>query len=393
MNRIFGKNINTSSPNWLIIGISIALALAILGIGLRIYNYFSLHHETKEQAVPTVTIMQAQPGPGTEEIVLPANVQAWHETTIYARVNGYVVNWLVDIGSRVKQNDLLATISAPEVDAQLRQTEADLKTAKANYHLAVITAERWKKLVETESVSEQETDEKVCDEAAKAAIVAATRANRDRLKDLVRFEKILAPFDGIIALRNTDIGNLINAGSSITSVPLFRIVQSNRLRVYINIPQYYSGNIIRGLTTQLYFMEYPRKVFLAKLLDSANAIDPTTRTLLVQFVIDNSDYLLKPGSYTEVHLRFSVNKNNVRLPVNALIFRAQGTQIATIDNQSRVVLKPIMIGRNFGDYIEILSGVNPGDKIIINPPDSVFGGEKVKVVKTQPPTKPNGQSS
>jgi RND family efflux transporter MFP subunit len=393
MNNIVGKNINKPSPNWLIIGISIALALVMLRIGLRIYSYISLRHETKEQAVPTVTIMQAQPGPGTEEIVLPANVQAWHETTIYARVNGYVVNWLVDIGAHVKQNDLLATISAPEVDAQLRQTEADLKTAEANYQLALVTAKRWKELVKTESVSKQETDEKVSDEAAKAAIVAATRANRDRLKDLVEFEKILAPFDGIIASRNTDIGNLINAGSSITSVPLFRIVQSDRLRVYINIPQYYSGNIIRGLTTRLYFIEYPRKVFLAKLLDNANAINVNTRTLLVQFVIDNSDYQLKPGSYTEVHLQFSVNKNNVRLPVSTLIFRAQGAQIATIDNQSRVILKPITVGRNFGDYIEILSGVNPGDKVIINPPDSVFGGEKVKVVAIQQPTKPDDQPS
>jgi RND family efflux transporter MFP subunit len=392
MNRIVGKNINTSSQNWLIIAVSIALALVILRIGMRIYTYISLRHETKEQAVPTVTIMQAQRGRGTEEIVLPANVQAWHETTIYARVNGYVINWLVDIGSRVKQNDLLATISAPEVDAELRQTQADLKTAEANYQLAVVTAKRWKKLVKTESVSKQETDEKVSDEAAKAAIVAATRANRDRLKDLVQFKKILAPFDGIIAIRNTDIGNLINAGSGITSAPLFRIVQSDRLRVYINIPQYYTGNIIRGLTIQLYFMEHPRKIFLAKLLDNANAIDPTTRTLLVQFIIDNSDYLLKPGSYTEVHLRFSVNKNNVRLPVSALIFRAQGAQIATIDHQGRVILKSITIGRNFGDNLEILSGVNPGDKIIINPPDSVFGGEKVKVVTTQPPTKPNDQS-
>lgn len=375
MSEPASEDATSVSHRWLLIGVTIAVLLALIGIGLRIYAYWKLSQETKQQAVPTVRVIQAKPGPKIEEIVLPANVQAWHETTIFARINGYVINWLVDIGTHVKRNQLLATISAPEVDAQLRQTEADLKTAEANNIIAQITAKRWVNLVKTESVSKQETDEKVSDAAAKIAIVMATRANRDRLRDLVQYKQVIAPFDGIISLRNTDIGNLINAGSSGT-IPLFRIVQSNRLRVYVSIPQYYSANVAKGLTTRLYFREHPRKIFLAKLMDNANAIDVATRTLLAQFVINNSDYTLKPGSYTEVHLMLPVSKKNIRLPINTLIFRAQGAQIASLDSQSQVVLKSITIGRNFGDEIEILSGANPGDKIILNPPASIFDGEK-----------------
>ncbi len=363
--------------HWIIIGIFIAVVLVVLGIGLRIYEYVILRYATEQQAAPTVSVLQAKPGPATEDIVLPANVEAWHAATIYARVNGYVINWLVDIGSRVKKDDLLATISAPEVDAQLRQTEADLKTAEANNVLAQITAKRWKNLLKTDSVSKQETDATVSTAAADEAIVASTRANRDRLRDLVSFEKIIAPFDGIISSRTTDIGKLINAGSSGT-VPLFRIVQADRLRVYVNIPQYYSVNLTPGLTTKLYFREHPGKIFIAKLLDSANAINPNSRTLLIQLIIDNKDYTLLPGSYSEVHLILPA-KNNMQLPVSSLIFRAQGTQVAILDKESKAVLKPITIGRIFSDNIEVASGIKPGETVILNPPADVFEGQKLRV--------------
>lgn len=379
------KDISEKSRQWIVIGVCVALILALYGIGLRIFQFIRLKHATEQQATLTVSVIEAKSGPRTEEIILPATVLGWHESAIYARINGYVTKWLVDIGSKVKRGDLLAVISAPEVNAQLRQTKADLKTAEANNNLAQRTAVRWKHLLKTDSVSKQETDDKVSNAEATAAIVKSTRANRDRLRDLVSYERVIAPFDGVISYRNTDIGNLINAGSSGT-VTLFRLIQSNRLRIYVSIPQYYSPRINRGLTTQLFFREYPGKFFTAKLLDSAHAIDTNTRTLLTQFEIDNANYQLKPGSYTEVHFILPAMKNNVRLPVNTLIFRAQGLQVATLDKQNRVELKRITISRDFGDEVEIASGVQPGESIILNPPDSLFGGEKVRVVSAKATT-------
>lgn len=358
----------------------ILLIITFFIICARIIEYKKLRRATDDAAVLNVAVVKLAPGPGFQEIILPGNVVAWHEATIYARTNGYVINWQVDIGAHVKKNDLLATISTPEVDAQLKQTEADLITAKANSHLANTTAVRWENLLRTDSVSKQETDEKVSDAEAKAAIVASTRANRDRLRDLVSFQKIIAPFDGVIMSRTTDIGRLINAGSG--TVPLFRIVQSNLLRVYVRVPQYYSTNITPDLAAQLYFTEHPGKMYSAKLLDTAQAIDAVTRTLLVQFVIDNASYELLPGSYTEIHLKIPINRNHVRLPVNALIFRSQGMQVASIDGDHKATLKSITIGRDFGDFVEVVAGLKPGEDVILNPPDSLMSGQEVRIVST-----------
>jgi len=356
----------------------ILLAIAIIGILYHLISYFLLKYTTARDAILPVAAVHAERRSMTEEIILPGNVLAWHETTLYARTNGYVVNWIVDIGAHVKEGDLLAEITAPEIDAQLRQTEADLKTAEANYALAESTASRWLHLLKTESVSKQETDEKVADAKAKTAIVVATRANRDRLRDLVNFQRIVAPFDGVIMSRTTDIGRLINAGSG--TVPLFRLVQATRLRVYIRVPEYYSRNIKPGLEAKLFFTEQPGKFYVAKLLDNAKAIDTTTRTLLVQFEIDNTDEELLSGSYTEVHLLLPVNNDAVNLPVNTLIFRANGLQVATFDKDNKALLKSIVIGRDFGDYVEVLSGVAPGEPIILNPSDSLASGQPIKVV-------------
>ncbi len=279
-----------------IIVIFIMLIIAVLGIGYRVVTFRKLRTATDQQAVLNVAVIQAAAGPTNQEIVLPGNVTAWHDATIFARVNGYVIKWMVDIGAHVKEGDLLALISAPEVDAQLRQTQADLITAEANYNLAHTTAVRWENLLKTDSVSKQETDEKVSAEQATAAIVASTQANLERLRDLVSFERVTAPFDGVIMSRTTDIGRLINAGSG--TVPLFRIVQANRLRVYISVPEYYSSSIVPNLTIQLYFTEHPGKSYTAKLLDTAKSIDVATRTLLTQFEVDNSNDELLAGSYT-----------------------------------------------------------------------------------------------
>ena len=374
------KRFSRSFRRRVIVVILIMILVAIFGIVYRVIADRKLRQQVHQQAVLSVAVIKAVSESSNEEVILPGNVTAWHDATIYARTNGYLINWQVDIGAKVKSGDLLATISTPEVDAQLRQTEADLVTAQANYNIAHTTAIRWRNLLKTDSVSKQETDEKNSAEQSTAAIVTSTRANRDRLADLVSYERVIAPFDGIITSRTTDIGRLINAGSG--TVPLFRLVQANRLRVYVKIPQYYSPSISSDLVVKLYFTEHPGKVYSAKLFDTAKAIDPTSRTLLAEFTMDNSNYELLAGGYTEVHLILPVNKNFVRLPVNTLIFRSQGMQIATIDNDSKALLKPISIGRDFGDQVEVVAGITSGERIILNPPDSLFTGEKVRVVKS-----------
>lgn len=363
---------------WLLI---ILLILAVLGIGIRIIQYIRLRYATEQQAILNVAVIKAQAGPVEIKIVLPGNVTAWHEATIFARTNGYLINWMVDIGARVKTGDVLAEISSPETNAALRQAEADLKTAQANNYLAQTTAKRWQLLLKTDSVSKQETDEKVSDAKAKAALVVAAKANRDRLRDLVSYERVLAPFDGIIMSRTTDIGRLINAGSSGT-VPLFRLVQAKRLRVYVKVPEYFSGNIVPGITTRLSFREHPGKSFKATLLDTAKAIDPVSRTLLVQLEIDNPNYELLPGSYTEVHFTLPGNQS-VHLPVNTLIFRASGMQVAAIDGDNKAIFKPIIIGRDFGSTVEVVYGVKANETIILNPPDSLLSGQKVRIVSSK----------
>lgn len=382
MNLKSNMNMSHKLRHRLYIVIVIFAALAVIGITFRIISAIRLRHTTNEQAILTVATIKAAAAPTNEEIILPGNVQAWHETTIYARTNGYVIKWIVDIGAHVKAGDLLAEIATPETTAQLRQTEADLKTAEANNHLAQTTSKRWVSLLKTDSVSKQETDEKVSDAEAKTAIVKATRANRDRLLELVSYQKVVAPFDGIIMSRTTDIGRLINAGSG-TFPPLFRMVQTDRLRVYVRVPQNYSPNIKPGLIVQLRFNQHPGKSYPAKLLDTAKAIDAVTRTLLVQFEVDNPNNELLSGSYTEVHLTLPTQTGHVILPVNTLIFRAQGLQVATIDGDNKALLKSVMIGRDYGDTVEIPSGIKPGETIILNPPDSLVSGQKVRVVSTQ----------
>jgi RND family efflux transporter MFP subunit len=246
--------------------------------------------------------------------------------------------------------------------------------------LAHTTAQRWKNLLKTESVSKQETEEKISNEKANAAIVAATRANRDRLLNLVGFERIVAPFDGVIMSRTTDIGRLINTGNG--TAPLFRLVQANPLRVYVRVPEYYSSNIRPDLTAELYFTEHPGKHYSSKLLETAKAIDRTTRTLLIQLVLDNPNEELLSGSYTEVHLKVPANKGAVHLPVNTLIFLSEGMHVACIDGNNKIVLKPVTLGRDYGDVVEVISGLKPGEPVVVNPPDSIFAGEKVRVVTT-----------
>lgn len=359
---------------------SIFLLIVLVLILLRVQAALALRQRTQAAAVTVVGTLIAKQERGMDKFILPGNVWAWHEAPIFARTDGYVKQWYVDIGSHVKAGDLLAEIETPELNAQKRQAAADLNTAIANNKLAQSTAKRWINLLKTDSVSKQETDEKVSAAQALQAAMSSAKANLDRLTELVGFERVIAPFDGIITARATDIGALINSGSSTTAKPLFRIAQTNPLRIYVKVPQNYSARITSNLVVSLHFAEHPGQEFPAKLLDTAKAIDPTTRTLLAQFTAENKDEVLLPGGYTEVWFSLSLPPHTVRIPVNTLLFRAQGLQVATVDKDQKIVLKSVTINRDFGAEVEIATGVTPGERIVINPPDSITDGEVVRVV-------------
>ncbi|MDR3441549.1 MAG: efflux RND transporter periplasmic adaptor subunit [Legionella sp.] len=363
-----------------IIAASLLLFLVLILILFRVHAAHELSKRTQADAVRVVSVIKAKSEGGIDTLILPGNVLAWHEAPIFARTNGYIRKWYVDIGRHVKSGDLLAEIETPELDAQQRQAVADLNTATANNNLAQSTAKRWVNLLKTDSVSKQETDEKVSSAQALAAAMIAAKANLDRLNELVRFQRVVAPFDGVITARATDIGALIDAGSSTTAKPLFRIAQTDPLRIYIKVPQNSSARIKPDMVVSLHFAEHPRHEFSAKLLKTAQAIDPDTRTLLAQFVAENKQGILLSGSYTEVTLSLPIPPETVRLPVNTLLFRAEGLQVAAVTKENKIKLKSVTINRDFGAAVEIATGVKPGDRIVLNPADSITQGEAVRVV-------------
>lgn len=363
---------------WLIFSTLLLIIIFTL-IFQRVQAAKNLRISTEKAAITRVSVITAQADSGSDTIILPGNVMAWHEAPIYARVNGYVRKWYVDIGAPVKFGDLLAVIETPELDAQQRQAKADLNNAKANNALAKITAKRWVNLLKTESVSKQETDEKISAAKALQATMIAAKANLDRLNELVNFQKIVAPFDGVITARATDIGDLVDAGSSVSAKPLFRVAQTNPLRLYVRVPQFYTAQLQKNMHISLHFAEYPHHVFTGELLDTAKAIDPLTRTLLTQFKVDNSQGILLAGAYTEVWFTLPLPPHTIRIPVNALIFQAPGLQVATVTADQKIKLKKISVRRDFGTEVEIAAGITSGEKIVINPPDALYDGESVRV--------------
>ncbi len=365
-------------PKPLRLVLGIILLCLLINIFFRVKAGFDLKKETQHNELLLVRVITAKAIGGTEHFILPGDVKAWHDATIYARTNGYIKKWYVDIGSKVKKGDLLALIETPELDAQLKQAEADLNTAIANNKLAQITANRWKNLIKTDSVSQQEVDEKVNSAAALAALVIASQANVNRLTELVNFERVIAPFNGIITARHTDLGALISQGSA-GNVPLFEIAQINPLRVYVKIPQNYASRITPHMTVKLKFAEHPGQKFSAQLIQTAHAIDPKTRTLLAQFKVNNDKELLFAGGYTQVLFTLKIPADAIRIPVEALLFQAKGMQVAILTKDNRVQLRAIHIMRDFGDEVEIQTGVKAGEKIILYPPDSVLDGQEVRV--------------
>ncbi|HXQ26374.1 MAG TPA: efflux RND transporter periplasmic adaptor subunit [Candidatus Acidoferrales bacterium] len=362
-----------------IVALLIVAAIVVAGVIPRWNARAALKKATNDLAVPTVSVIHPKLGAPQTEIVLPGNIQAFTDSPIYARTNGYLKKWYVDIGARVSSGQLLADIETPEVDQQLDQARADLNTAQANYRLSEITSARYQDLLKTDSVSKQEVDNAVGDFEAKKAMVASADYNVKRLEQLQSFEKIYAPFDGVITARNTDVGHLINSGAGGPATELFHIAALRKLRVYINVPQQYSQTARPGLSADLTLQEFPGRKFQGTLVRTAEAIDVASRTLLVEVDVDNSRGELFPGAYAEVRLKVPSGAPAFILPVSALIFRSQGLQVGTVENGNRAVLTNVVLGLDMGNEVEVVSGLKADDWVIANPPDSLISGETVRV--------------
>ena len=385
---------NPSRHHWWIILFALltVIGIVISGILPRIQARATLRKETADLAVPTVSVIHPKQSAPAQEVVLPANVQAFADAPIYARTNGYLKRWYADIGAHVKAGQLLAEIETPEIDQQLRQARADLATAEANLNLSRITAERYADLLKTDSVSKQEADNAAGDYAAKQAVVQSARANVSRLEQMQSFEKIYAPFDGVITARNTDIGALIDSGSSGGQrTELFHISQPSKLRVYVNVPEAYSQAAKPGLTADLTLSEFPGRHFQGKLVRTANAIDQVTRTLLVEILVDNPAGTLLTGAYAEVHFKLPTAVSSLLVPANSLIFRSEGLQVAAVSEGHRVELRRITVGHDFGSEVEVVAGLTGNEAVIVNPPDSLTSGQTVRITQTPGPEEREGQ--
>jgi RND family efflux transporter MFP subunit len=359
----------------------VVAVLVITGIVPRLRASRALAAETSALAAPTVLVSKPTPGAPSQEIVLPGNIEAFVDSPIFARTNGYLKRWYFDIGSHVKQGQLLAEIESPEIDHELSQAQADLGTALANQHLSEITASRFSDLIKQDAVSQQDTDNAVSDLAAKRTAVKSAQANVDRLGQLVAFEKVYAPFDGVVTARNTDIGQLIDSGAAGgTPRSLFQMAAVGRLRVFISVPQIYSQAAAPGLTADLIFAEFPGRRFPGKLVRTSRSIDPVARTLNVEVDVDNSKGELFPGAYAEVHLKLKDGlRQTLVIPVSALMFRREGLRVAVAKSDNTAQLLPITLGRDFGDVAEVVTGLTGDERVISNPPDSIIDGEQLNV--------------
>jgi RND family efflux transporter MFP subunit len=381
-----------SAHGWWIavLALVIVVAIVVSGILPRIHARAALDKETAQMAIPTVSVVRPKRGAPSQEVVLPANVQAYIDAPIYARTNGYLKHWYADIGARVKAGQLLADIETPEVDQQLRQSRADLGTAQANLNLSQITSTRYADLLKTDSVSKQDADNAAGDFAAKQASVQSAQANVRRLEELQAFEKIYAPFEGVITARNTDIGALIDSGGSGGSrTELFHIAQPDKLRVYVNVPEAYSQAAKAGLSADLALSEFPGRRFQGTLVRTADAIDQSTRTLLVEIRVNNPTGTLLSGAYAEVHLKLPTATSALILPVNTLLFRSEGLRVAAITDGRHAELRPVTLGHDFGSEVEVVAGLTGDESIIVNPPDSIVAGEEVRIAQ---PTSASGES-
>jgi len=377
-----------SRRGWLIGGAIFLVFAGVLisGILERIHTNASLRTETADLAVPTVSIVQPKRSAPSQEIVLPGNVQPYITSPVFARTNGYLEHWYFDIGAHVKKGQLLAIISSPEVDQQLQQARSNLLTAQANLELASITKDRYQGLKKTNAVSQQDVDNAVGTYNANRAIVEADQAAVQQYTALVSFEKVYAPFDGVITARNTDIGDLINSGSNANAkTDLFHIAQPGMLRVYVNVPQEFSQQTKPGLTAELQLEEFPGRTFTGKLVRTAEAINYATRTLLVEVDVNNPSGELLSGAYAEVHFKVPGEASTYIVPVDTLLFRKEGLNVAIVEN-GKAKLVPVVAGHDFGTSIEIVSGLQGNESVISSPPDSIVTGETVQIAAPQATT-------
>jgi RND family efflux transporter MFP subunit len=364
---------------------AVAIALAVVGILHRSHADTVLARDTQETAAPTVSVAPAQPGAPVDEFVLPGNVTAYTDAPIYARTDGYLVHWYYDIGARAKKGDLLAVIATPELDQQLAQAEADLVTAETNAGNAKVQAERYKGLVGSDAVSKFDTDTYVTQAASTSSAVKSAEANVQRLKELQSFEKIYAPFDGVVTARAVDTGQLINQGAGQgAGTEMFHMQALQTLRVYTSVPQLYSQSVKRGMKIALTFPEHPGKTYTGTLVRTADAIDPVSRTLLVEIDVANRDGELLPGALAQVHFKTPPVGPTYIVPTATLIFRKEGLEVGTVTNSNGNTvahLVHIVIGEDDGATAQVVNGLNAGDQVIQDPPDSLIEGERVTVVK------------
>lgn len=360
----------------------IAVVIVVSGIGLRVSDSRSLREWTEEQAIPTVAVVTPTNEDAAARLELPGRLEALSRAPLHARVAGYLKTWKVDIGAPVKAGQLLAEIEAPDIEQQLLQAEADLASAEANAALAASTAKRWQSMLGRDSVSRQEVDEKAGDLAAKEALVKAARANVERLRTMQGFTRIVAPFDGVVTARNTDIGELISAGGS-AGRELFVVSDTRRLRVYVNVPQVYASQLNTDAKASIAVPDQPGNTYSATVEASARAVNVATGTTLIQLSVDNQAGELLPGSYASVSFELAGGARALRVPASALIFDQSGLRVATVGPNNEVVMKPITIARDHGAFIEVATGLEVTDRVIATPPDGLLAGSAVRVLQPQ----------
>jgi RND family efflux transporter MFP subunit len=365
----------------LLLGLVVAVAFGLFiysGIHGRVEAASTLEHETEQAAIEDVIVVNPKTAAPIDEVVLPGATQPYVNSPIYARTNGYLVKWFYDIGAKVKQGDLLAIIDTPELDKQLEQARADLETAQSNLTLSKTTAERWQGLVKTRSVSQQATDQAVDNLSATQASVNSYAANVRRLEDLVSFEKVYAPFDGVITVRNTDTGWLINAGAGSPSAELFQLAQTGTLRIFVAVPEVYSRAARVGSTATLTLDEFPSETFHGKVTRTSESIDLASRTLNTEIDVDNPTGQLLPGAYVHVHLKLPSQTRTVIVPANTLLFRSEGLRVGVVRN-GHAQLTPITIGVDYGATVQVTSGLTLKDQVIVSPSDSLISGTPVRI--------------
>jgi len=367
------------------VALGIAAVIVVAGVTERILSGRALAKETEKTAVPMVSLAKLVTSSASEPLTLPGTIQPYNRALIYAQVTGYLKGWNQDIGAQVKAGQLLATINTPDLDQLLEQARADAATAAANQRLAALTAARWKALLPSQSVAQQDADEKSADADAKAALLDAARANVRRLEATESFKRIVAPFDGVVTARQTDIGALINSGNQ--GQGLFEVSDLHRVRIYVQAPQSLSAKLQPGLTATFDLPQYAGEQFNAVLVATSHAVQANSHTVLVELQADNADGKLISGAYCQVHFQLPGDPNTVRAPATALVSSDVGTEVAVLGADGKVVLKPVQLGRDLGDSVEILSGLSPGDRVIASPPETLQNGQIVRLASAAPPAK------